>query len=136
MRLLVIAAALLLSACTTSFTNMTPTKALDPVDFELSARMQGNAHGSVIRKTIDGGDEARDIILDDTSTDDITEEQLRDFLDAGLAWFMFKPGVSTELSARIGRINVSPENIQQALIGYLFGVVNDLHGFQMPGAAG
>ena len=102
MKLLVIVAALLLSACTTTFTNMTPTKALDPLDVELSAHMQASAHGSIIRKTIDGGDEARDIILDDTSTDDISEEQLRDFLDAGLAWFMFKPGVSTELSARIG----------------------------------
>lgn len=99
---LVACGSLALAGCTTSFTNMTPTRALDPLDVELSVRAQASGHGSVIRKTLDGGDDARDIILDDTSTEEITEAQLRNFLDAGLAWFLFRPGVNTELSARLG----------------------------------
>lgn len=100
-KLLLLAVGLLLStSCTTTFTNMTPTRALDPLDFEVSARAQASLHGNVITKAIDGGDAAKDAVLN--GTDELTEEQLRDFLDAGLAWFLFKPGVSNELSARIG----------------------------------
>lgn len=102
LHLLLLFAAALLSGCTTSFTNMTPTRALEPLDFEVSARASANAHGSVIRTTLDGGADAADVILDKDSMEPISEEQLRRFLDAGLGFFLFKPGVSTELSARIG----------------------------------
>lgn len=91
-----------LSSCTTSFTNMTPTKALDPLDAEVSLRGQVSAHGSVVRKTLESGRDARDVVLDRESEEPITEEQLQNFLDAGLAWLLFRPGVNFELSARLG----------------------------------
>lgn len=99
---LLVLALLLGTGCTTSFTHMTPTRALEPLDFELSAHGQASIHGNVISKSIDGGKALREGILDPGSDEEITEEQLRDFLDAAIAFFLFKPGTSMELSARVG----------------------------------
>lgn len=99
---LLFAVVLVLTGCTTSFTNMTPTRALEPLDFEVSARAQAQAYSNVITKTLRAGDAARGEILDEESTEPITEEQFRDFVDAGVAFFLFRPGVDFELAARIG----------------------------------
>ncbi len=88
--------------CTTSLTNVTPTRALEPKEVEVSVRGQIPVHGNIVRKTIASGKDTRDVIRDRESEEPITEEQLRNYLDASLAWFLFRPGFNTELSARIG----------------------------------
>ncbi len=90
------------TGCTTTMTNVTPTHAMEPLGVEVSARGTFQAHTNVIGKTIAGGRDVYDVVQDRDSDEPITEEQFRKFIDAGLAWFLFRPGGNFELSARLG----------------------------------
>jgi len=82
-------------------TDMTPSKALEPGHVQLSAQMQASVQDTPVRKSIAAGADARDEFMQDGG-DPVEEETVRDFVDAGLAWLLFRPGVSTEFMARIG----------------------------------
>lgn len=100
--LTLVTSCLLSQGCTTTLTNMTPTRALEPKGVEVSVRAQGHAHSNVVGKTIAGGREVYDIVRDPDSEEPISEAQFREFIDASLAWFLFRPGANFEIAGRVG----------------------------------
>jgi hypothetical protein len=89
-----------LTGCQTSMTQMTSPKALEPGRPEVAVNMNGVAHTSVVTKTIQGGKNLLDKKKE--GEEPVTEGELRDILDATLAWALFRPGFGPEAIVRLG----------------------------------
>jgi hypothetical protein len=90
--------------CTTSLTNLTPTRVLEPREAQVSVHGQAQAGTGVIGKTVRAGRAAYEAI-DADAEDPIDEALLRDLVDAGLVWLLLPPGAGFEVMARVGLVD-------------------------------
>lgn len=99
------AALLLATGCTTSLTNLTPTRALDPGEVQVSVATQAQAGTGTIRRSLNAARAAKELI-ESESDEPIDEESLRDFVDGALVWLLFPPGAGLEVMGRVGVLNL------------------------------
>ena len=94
----------LAAGCTTSLTNLTPTRALEPGEVQLTAAGQAQAGTGIVRQSISAGKAAKELI-ESGSDETIDEESVRDLVDGALVWLLFPPGAGYEFMGRVGLVD-------------------------------
>ncbi len=117
-RPLALAVAVLVAAswgvgCTTSMTNMTSARALDPGEHQVALGGQINVNSVVLSEGISAYDQvASDIDLEDRDEDYRLEEStMRELLDAAVVGALFRPSPTMEAGYRLGITDVPLEGI-------------------------
>jgi hypothetical protein len=105
----------LLAGCATSMTHMTTPQALEPGDWQISGAWTGHANSVAATKSIQAGADLWDRYREDELGEELSEDELRTFLDTGLAWALFHPGTSYELMARLGLTDKLGEGLELGL---------------------
>jgi hypothetical protein len=100
--LLLATLAICLSGCTTTLTNLTTAKALEPGSVQITGGGYATATTNVVGRTFDAGKEAYDQIQDTPENEEVTVDTFRTYIEAALAWLLFQPGFTFEAQFRIG----------------------------------
>ena len=106
-----------LTGCTTSTTNMTSPKALEPGEIEVNGSGQGNIDTRFVSSGIDLLDRAQNRIEQGSSSDPLTEQQTRAIFEDVISVALFRPTVTPELGARVGVTDAVLEGIDVGLRG-------------------
>jgi hypothetical protein len=109
------ALALAQTACTTTLTNMTTAKALEPGQIQATGGGYGTATTNVVGRTFDAGRQAYDDIRDTPEADSVTVETFRTYIEAALAWLLFQPGFTFEAQFRVGVTDAVLEGVDFGL---------------------
>lgn len=107
--------ALVLSGCTTTLTNLTTAKALEPGHVQVTGGGYGTVTTNVIGRTFDAGKEAYDQIENTPEDEEITVETFRTYINAALAWLLFQPGFTFEGMLRVGITDAVAEGIDAGI---------------------
>ncbi len=105
----------LLCGCATSMTHMTAPHALEPGDWQVSGAWTGHANSVAATKSIQSGVDLWDHYIGEEDPGELTEDELRTFLDTGLAWALFHPGSSYEIMGRVGITDKLAEGLDLGL---------------------
>jgi hypothetical protein len=92
---------LLAQGCATSMTSMTPARAYDPGEVQVSVVGQANLHTAPLTSAIDSAVSAEDEFGKDRS-EPISEESFRQWLDTVLLFGLFRPAFGPEIMIRAG----------------------------------
>ena len=103
--------------CTTTMTQMTTARALEPLHPQVAINASVPIHTVAASKLIDAGSSLADRLEQDgqMGTETITEEELRQLLDAAVAAKLFLPSITPEFVVRIGVTDAVLEGIDVGL---------------------
>lgn len=104
MRLALLALVTILApACTTSMTYLTTPQTLEPGEMQAAVGVQGDANTNVLTEFQEAFDASKERVEQaENASGQLTEREYREAIDAALAMMLFRPGVATELAARVG----------------------------------
>lgn len=105
----------LTTGCTTTLTNMTTAKALEPGHVQVTGGGYATATTNVVSRTFDAGKSAYDRIENTPEDEEIDVETFRTYINAALAWILFQPGFTAEGMLRVGVTDAVAEGIDVGL---------------------
>lgn len=107
--------AVALTGCTTTLTNLTTAKALEPGHVQVTGGGYATVTTNVVGRTFDAGKDAYDQIDSTPEGEEVTVETFRTYIEAALAWLLFQPGFTFEAQFRIGVTDAVLEGIDFGL---------------------
>jgi len=102
-------------ACSTTQTNMTSARTLEPGEVEANLNAQANVNSTPVRTGIRAGERFQSEVRNTPEDETISEETFREGLDFAVASALFRPRGSAEAGARVGLSDAPLEGIDAGL---------------------
>lgn len=95
--------------CTTSLTNLTSARALDPGEHQVTFGGQVNLNSAILSESVAAYKEVRRKVENTPDDRQVAEETFRQLLDAAVAGALFRPSPNPEIGYRLGITDVPGE---------------------------